>query len=461
MARVVPGVEFKVEFEVVPRSLYPAGVIAMIGTAAKGDLGVPKTVTSYKELVEIFGPESSEYTLVKDGKMAFLNSAYQLVAIRVASSLGSRASAIFKGKRKVDAVKISAKNTGTDGNGIKVVVLAGKSENTVRIEISGDNIQPETFDDLVMNKDSDNYLVNVLNSNSKFVMVETLIPDPNPDAHNPTAAEETLTGGSNASLSPKDYENALALLESEEYVEFVMACGEARPEVHALIDAHCEKMSLGKEPNALSPRIGIGTVGQNESVDQIVSRTSTLASDRFVLVAPFGFAAAVGGLLSKLDYYESPTFKAISGISEFGRRYTPSEQMKLVSNGILTLDSIRGRGIVILKGITTSRDVQQLSVKRIANRAVMEVKNIADGFIGRLNNYSARLALKERITESMIRMERDGAIVPSTDMTKPSFLVDVYSTQDDFAQGRVNADIAVRPVRAIDYIYGTVSIQAY
>ena len=461
MQRVIPGVEFKVEFEVVPRSLYPAGVVAMIGTAQKGPLGVPTAVTSYRELVEKFGPESSESSLVKDGKLAFLNSVYEVVAIRVASSLGTKASAILKGKKRVDVVKISSKNPGTDGNGLKVVVLAGKSENTVRIEIGGSNIQPETFDDLVMNKDSENYLVNVLNEKSKIVMAETLIPDPNPDAHNPAATEMTLTGGTFESLSPTDYENALQQLESEEHVEIVMACDEPRSEVHVLVEAHCDKMTLGKEPNALAPRIGIGTVGLNESADQIIKRTETLASDRFVLVAPFGFSGAVAGLISKLDYYESPTFKAISGISEFGKRYSPSDQKKLIENGILTLDSIKGRGIVVLKGITTSKDVPQISVKRIANRAVMEVKNIADGFIGRLNNYSTRLAIKERIRECLTRLERDGAIVPSTDMTKPSFLIDVYSSQDDFAQGRVNADIAVRPVRAIDYIYGTITIQAY
>jgi hypothetical protein len=38
--------------------------------------------------------------------------------------------------------------------------------------------------------------------------------------------------------------------------------------------------------------------------------------------------------------------------------------------------------------------------------------------------------------------------------------VDVYSSQLDFAQGIVRVDMAVRPVRAIDYIYATVTVQA-
>ena len=40
-----------------------------------------------------------------------------------------------------------------------------------------------------------------------------------------------------------------------------------------------------------------------------------------------------------------------------------------------------------------------------------------------------------------------------------AFVVDVYSTQTDFAQGIVRIDIAVRPVRAIDYIYATIRVK--
>ena len=56
-------------------------------------------------------------------------------------------------------------------------------------------------------------------------------------------------------------------------------------------------------------------------------------------------------------------------------------------------------------------------------------------------------------------VEADGAIVPSTDGSDPAFKVNVYSSQDDFAKGIVRIDLAVRPVRAIDYIYATILVQ--
>lgn len=56
-------------------------------------------------------------------------------------------------------------------------------------------------------------------------------------------------------------------------------------------------------------------------------------------------------------------------------------------------------------------------------------------------------------------MQRDGALVPSTDGKDPAFRVGVYASQADFAAGAVRVDIAVRPVRAIDFIVATILVQ--
>jgi hypothetical protein len=56
-------------------------------------------------------------------------------------------------------------------------------------------------------------------------------------------------------------------------------------------------------------------------------------------------------------------------------------------------------------------------------------------------------------------MERDGALVPSVDGTSPAFEVEVYASQNDVAAGNARVDIAVRPVRAIDYIYATIRVK--
>jgi hypothetical protein len=148
----------------------------------------------------------------------------------------------------------------------------------------------------------------------------------------------------------------------------------------------------------------------------------------------------------------------VTGIADLERRYTPGEQIEMIKAGICVLDAMRGRGIIVVKGISTS--LEQISVTRVADRCVRGVKNVADNFIGTLNSPGGRMALREKVTEFLISIEREGAIVPSTDLKKPSYLVDVYSSGMDFAQGIVRADVAVRPVRAMDYIYATLTVQA-
>jgi hypothetical protein len=265
--------------------------------------------------------------------------------------------------------------------------------------------------------------------------------------------EEMLAGGFTAQPELGDYEKALEALESEEDVDIVYAGDSWDPKVHALLDAHCANMSKDAKN-----RIGIGTVGPGEKIEDIVNRTTVLASDRMILVAPYGVAGAVSGLVSKLRYYDSPTFKPLTGVAELETRYSPSQLMELLKAGILPLEARRGRGIIVEKGITTSKE--QISVMRIADHAVRGAKNVSENFIGTLNTPGGRTALREKLTEFLLSMEKEESIVPSTDGKEPPFLVDVYSSELDFAQGIVRVDLAVRPVRAMDYIYATINVQA-
>ncbi len=456
MARVIPGVEVQVIKEIVPQQLYPSGVVGMIGTADAGPIGIPITVTSYQEIKETFLKDTPG-SLVREARNAFLNGVFQVVATRVAAapSGGPRSATLTSGRKNKDVVKLTAKES-VDSS-IEIKVMKGANDNTVRIELLKGN-EKEEYENLTMITSDVLYLVNTINQSSKWVNVESLLGETTAD-NNPNPQEVMIEAPSLGTPSKENYEKALEALELETTIDVVYICENSDPEIHALVEAHCQNMSSGKEPKPLGPRIGIGSVGKNESVDDIIKRTQTLASDRFVIVAPFGTAGAVAGLVSKLNYYESPTFKALTGIADIERRYTPSEQMKLLSNGILPIDAVKGRGIIVVKGITSSKE--QISVMRISDHSVRGIKNIAEMFIGTLNNARNRMALKERITEFLIGMEREGAIVPSTDNTKPAYLVDVYSSQSDFAQGIVRVDSAVRPVRAIDYIYATINVQAF
>lgn len=452
MVRVIPGVEIKVVKEIIPPAAYPSGVVALVGTSEKGSVLAATHVSSWKEFTEIFG-SSTGYTVTREAKQCFQNGVFEVVVTRIAGRGGKEAALTLKDAKKVSTVELKARSVGEDGNKIKAKIEKGESENTVTLLITdGDVI--EVLDNLVMDQKSERYLIDYVNQNSKLVMAEdlkssTVFPD-----KNPALVEDVLKGGKEPGMPAKeDYEAALEKLESEPEVDMVCACDVSDPSIHSYVEAHCKNMS-----NEAMGRIGIGTVGKGEAVGEIIKRTEKLSSDRFVIVAPYGVAGAVAGLISQLSYFESPTYKALSGVSELERAYSPSELRQLLNTGILPLQTQRGRGIIVVKGITTSKE--QINVMRTADQAVRMVKAIGEQFIGTLNSPTGRSALREKLTELMIRMEKEGAIVPSADMTEPAFVVDVYCSELDFAQGIVRVDLAVRPVRAIDYIYATVVVQA-
>lgn len=451
MTRILPGVEIQVIKEIVPQQLNPSGVVGMIGTIEKGDVLTPTHVSSYREFTDKFG-SSEQYTMTRDAKQAFQNGVFEIVVTGISGMGDIRASLTMKDLENNDTVKITAKKAGEAGNRINTKIEVGSDPDSVRISIT-DGTTIEIFDNLVMDRSAEFYFVDYINKNSTLIIAEDLKSSLEAPNNNPQEVESDLSGGNTGVISKEDYETALDKLESDSDVDMVIACDNTDPDIHALIDAHCMNMSTDAKN-----RIGLGTVASKESIKDICERTTTLASDRFVLVAPYGILGAAAGLISRLNYYESPTFKQLSGISKLETYYTPSEQMELLKAGVVPLEAQRGRGIIVVKGISTSKE--QISVTRIADHSVRGVKSIADLFIGTLNSSSGRMALKGKITEFLMRMEREGSIVPSTDGKDPAFLLDVYSSELDFAQGIVRVDLAVRPVRAMDYIYATIKVEA-
>jgi len=452
LVRVIPGVEVKVVKEIIPPAAYPSGVVALVGTSSKGPELTPTHFSSWRDFVEVYG-DSIDYTLPLSAKQCFQNGVFEVVATRILGKGGVPASAILKDSEKTDTVELLAKTVGAAGDNVQFQVEKGTTPDSVRVLLS-DGVNFEVFDDLVMEAKAEKYLVKYINDHSKLASAKDMKSKSAAPKNNPVLKEGTLKGGVNpGEPDALHYEAALEKLEAEAEVDIVYACESSDPKVHALVEAHCSKMST----DAMG-RIGIGCVGKGEELKDTINRTTVLASDRFILAVPYGVTGALAGLISRLDYYESPTFKQIKGLSELERGYTPAQLNQLLNAGILPIKAEKGRGIIVVKGITTSKE--QISVMRTTDHAVRVVKSTGDQFIGTLNNVNGRSALKEKLTELMIRMEREGALVPSTDGKEPAFIVDVYSTQLDFAQGIVRVDMAVRPVRAIDYIYATVTVQA-
>lgn len=358
-------------------------------------------------------------------------------------------------------VKLAARAPGAagDNQNLKVKVTKNDAEGTVEVRIYRGNRLAETYEDLTMDPDDPRYLVSAVNENAESLIRAVDLYESNGAA--PPA--EGRYGPTDQGTNPqaRAFQDAVDALESVENVDMVAASlpaafyeGGDAAAVHSHVEAHCTRMS-----SEAKNRIGFGTVASSENANPqaIGDRAVALNSDRFVLVAPSGLVGAVAGRIGSLSYYQSPTFKRLGGVPSLEYAYAPSQLRQLVQSNVVAIELQRSRGTVIEKGIATSG--AQISVTRVADHAVRGVKAIADLFIGTLNSLDGRMALRQKISEFFMGMQNEGAIVPSVDGTEPSFRVDVYSSEQDFGQGIVRVDIAVRPVRAIDYIYATITVE--
>ena len=351
---------------------------------------------------------------------------------------------------------LPAGGASTTGLSVLVASDAGK----INVNVFQGGLQ-EQYTDLVLNPDDDNFLPYILLTRSQLIRVR-LLNSLAAQARLPAPTAAPLAFADGTSPSVAQYGEAIDLLSDDTRIDLVMASiesnrsdGDTR-QIHQQLAAHAVRMAENG-----APRIAFGSVTANEqkNLNAIKDHAALVRNRRFVLVSPAGAEGAVVGLVGRLNPQDSPTFKPVPLFGIAPATYRESELNRLLgpTTNLLVVQDRAGRGVVVLRGLDTTGD--QISVTRVADQAIRETKAISENFIGQLNSEDARIALKQQIVATFTRMERAGALVPSTDGTDPAFVVDVYSTQLDFAQGIVRVDIAIRPVRAIDYIYATIRVK--
>lgn len=442
---IIPGVSVSVVKEVLPQQLAPSGVLGLIGFT--GAAAGTQRAASWNRVRELLGDVTA--LSLPEARQAIDNGVSELVIVSLPSAGLTAAASLTNGDAQKAAIKLKARAGGLWANSLDVVVSERKTNNVVT-----------AVDLTVKRRGSDDVLeqLRAVAADKLTVAVNGLAIVALDGAADglPAAGTYALGGGKDAAVA--DYQSALDLLREESDVDMVLAAVQdftKVPDVAAIyssVISHCNNLS-----GDAKGRIGFGQVGPQWAVATTKEAASNLVSERFVLVAPHGLVGAVAGLVGNLDYFQSPTFKALSGIAPIARGLKVEEQTELLKSNVVPVATERGRGTIVVRGLTTDGD--QISVRRVADRAVRTLKMIGDLFIGRLNNADGRGALKQKLIEALLQMQKEGALVPSTDGKDPAFKVEVYSSQEDFAKGIVRVDMAVRPVRAIDYIYATVLVQ--
>lgn len=477
----IPGIEITVVKELVPRGLGAAGVLGIVGCAERPLADQPlREVTTLSEFRDLFGAGS--LASMPEVELAFSNGLKALVCVALPATAGLAAGLnvqfdLFAADDTPSAapLRVSARAAGVWGNDLFVRFVtkgAGAAKTVdVFVFIGSANVQTgkfsETFRNLSTLVDDPRFFMTVINGESGLIKLPAAVPPAAvggaiaPQNIKPDNAPVALSGGLEPTVNA--YSAALERLETQRQVDMVIASNRISnaadaTELNSAVISHCETMSR-KAAN----RIGLGQIPPHGTarpdIEAAKAMALALTSDRFVLTAPSGYVGAVAGLLSAQKYFQSPTFKTLRGIAAPNFDFSDGDLKTLLTAGLLPIDTLPRKGVAVVKGIATSQ--YQINVQRTADRAVRTVQNIAIDYIGLLNNQAQRSALRQRIDEAFNAMYREGALVPSADGLSPPYEVEVTATNADAAAGIVRIGIAVRPVRAIDYIYATINVRAF
>lgn len=266
-----------------------------------------------------------------------------------------------------------------------------------------------------------------------------------------------LKGGNDgANVNETNYATGLDLLLNEQ-VHIVVAAGLDNEAMAGKLKAHCDTASTDRMK---ADRIAVTGSKVHASFND--ARNPRVDSDRVVFVSPgfntvdsvsglpgafpgFYTAAVIAGMLSGQSPHISLTNKSV-GLDALETRFTQPQLEQLVQAHVFALEEQRGRGVRVVKAITTSSDsaFHQVTTRRIVDFAKYGVRSAASPYIGRLNNERVRAALKSTIASFLQEMLDDEMLT--------AFDVAVFATRQDEIKGIANVTIVLQPVFSIDFI---------
>ncbi|GMB00218.1 phage tail sheath subtilisin-like domain-containing protein [Pelosinus sp. IPA-1] len=350
--------------------------IGIVGTFEKGPINIPTTVGDVNQLIEKFGGYKAGLTGYLSAYAALQQGANDFKIVRIAGTGAKAASVILKDDGGEDSFIVSASDPGVWGNDIKLNIEENTS--TFRLTIICGEAK-ETFSALTLAN---------LSIQSKFVTIAKL---GNGNKLPKAVANVSLIGGNDGvAVMDADYigtidsstgfRTGLKALEPVQ-VGIVLCAQQYSPAIQSALLSFVENCDIEE-----GLRVAILNTTPTLSVDAVVSQTTSLDSDRGILVYPWvepedlpgKFVAPDGyyaGRLSWLEPHKSPSNKQILGIISCENNYTYAEVKALTMARISPITLVNERGFRIRNGLTLASDPAwcQTNIRRQQDKMEMEL----------------------------------------------------------------------------------------
>ncbi|MBE0617294.1 MAG: phage tail sheath subtilisin-like domain-containing protein [Proteobacteria bacterium] len=160
-------------------------------------------------------------------------------------------------------------------------------------------------------------------------------------------------------------------------------------------------------------------------------------------------AAVVAGLIASLAPQSSPTNKVLPGVVKLATKFGYGQLKNLLTHNVLPLEA--RQGVRVVRGITTEGAAfAQITTRRIVDYAKAGIRQVANPFVGRLNNERVRKALHGALDSFLTTMLVDEALV--------NYALEVKASRQDEIAGRCVVNVALQPTFSIDYIRVTLAL---
>lgn len=297
-----------------------------------------------------------------------------------------------------------------------------------------------------------------INQTAGFLMTATRTPGTLALAD--TTGAVSLTGGTNGgTVVTNDWQACLTSLQNVEAHLIVALTPDAA--VHAMIQTHVNLMSVVQQGYGRRERIGIvgGNWGETpSSTVNAATRAAAFQDSRIVVVAPgimdfspstgalvqvppYQLAAQIAGLIGGQDVASAITRRyvraqSIENASQFPTaQLTQAEREGWLLGGVCVLESVPGRGIRVVQGVTTwTGDFnyvrREISVRRAADWVARSVREDCDNFLVGQSGSPALLNRAVVVVSGVLRrLTIDGVIVGGPN--SPSFRNIIVALQGD------------------------------
>jgi hypothetical protein len=475
---VLPGTYIEVRAEgLIAVGSIATGNVGLVGTAAKGPLGVAVPIGSVAEAIDVFGPAdqvsapaeaAAPLSLVRAMQQVFSGGGSNLYAVRIAGGTPTAATLTVPASTgnafQLTAVEPSdppppaAPAGGSWGNGVRVIMVDNGSGTTQRFRMTVTyRTQREVFEGSNVSQ-----LRAALEAPgaSRLVRVGDPAADPAGATANLTPLDTSMAGGTSVPAVNATHVAAGLVALEDQSINIVTVAGLGASVVTAPLLAHLTTTEgEGRER--------IAVVGASASdATTVLNDAGGVADDRVVLVTPgvkvsepgatarvalppSATAAIVAGRLAALAPHISLTNQTLP-IEELDVGYSTTVHRNLLLNRVL---AVRRRfGHQIVRGISTDPGAfSQISVRRTVDYAKAGVRLGANPYIGKLNNARVRAALKATLDGFFSQMVQDEMLT--------GYELDVSATRAQEIRGICTVLVTMQPTFSIDFIRVTMNLE--